>query len=123
MASKELTAAIAAAQAAAEVIRRYYRNNPSVRIKADASPVTEADVQAEEVIHRTLNRAFPGYGFYGEETGQHAMEQENIWLVDPIDGTKSCVRESPFLSTQRALMRAGALVLGVWGAPVYDEIA
>jgi histidinol-phosphatase len=123
MASKELTAAIAAAHAAAEVIRRYYRNNPSVRIKPDASPVTEADVQAEEVIHRTLSREFPGYGFYGEETGQHAMDQENVWLVDPIDGTKSFVRESPFFSTQIALMRAGTLVLGVSSAPAYDEFA
>jgi len=123
MASKELTAAIAAAHAAAEVIRRYYRNNPSVRIKPDASPVTEADVQAEEVIRRTLNRQFPGYGFYGEESGQHAMDQENVWLVDPIDGTKSFVRESPFFSTQIALMRAGALVLGVSSAPAYDEFA
>ena len=80
-----------------------------MRIKADASPVTEADVRAEEVIRAMLERAFPGYGFYGEETGQHAMGAESIWLVDPIDGTKSFVRESPFFSTQIALhARRGA---------------
>ena len=100
MASKELTAAIEAAQAAAEVIRSFYRRNPRVRIKPDDSPVTEADVAAEEVIKSTLARHFPGYGFYGEETGQHAMGAESIWLVDPIDGTKSFVREAPFFSTQ-----------------------
>ena len=123
MASKELTAALEAARAAAEVIRAYYRRNPSVRIKPDQSPVTEADVRAEEVIRATLSRAFPGYGFYGEETGQHAMGAESIWLVDPIDGTKSFVREAPFFSTQIALMRAGELVLGVSNAPAYDELA
>ena len=123
MASKELLAALEAARAAADVIRAYYRHNPGVRFKPDQSPVTEADVRAEEVIRTTLARAFPGYGFYGEETGQHAMGAESIWLVDPIDGTKSFVREMPFFSTQIALMRAGELVLGVSNAPVYDELA
>jgi histidinol-phosphatase len=123
MASKELTAALAAAQAAAQVIRTFYRNNPAVRVKADASPVTQADVRAEEVIRESLARDFPGYGFFGEETGQHAIDAESLWLVDPIDGTKSFVRETPFFSTQIALMRRGELVLGVSSAPVYDELA
>ena len=123
MPSKELTAALAAARAAAEVIGTYYRKNPGVRTKPDDSPVTEADVRAEEVIRATLNRHFPGYGFYGEETGQHAMQAENLWLVDPIDGTKSFVRECPFFSTQIALLRAGRLVLGVSSAPAYGELA
>jgi histidinol-phosphatase len=123
MPSKELTAALAAARAAAEVIGAYYRKNPGVRTKPDDSPVTEADVRAEEVIRATLAAAFPAYGFYGEETGEHSMQAESIWLVDPIDGTKSFVRESPFFSTQIALMRAGQLVLGVSNAPAYGELA
>jgi histidinol-phosphatase len=123
MASKELAAALAAARAAAEVINGFFRHNPRMRLKPDDSPVTEADERAEEVIRDTLQRAFPGYGFYGEETGQHAMGAESIWLVDPIDGTKSFVREQPFFSTQIALLRAGRLVLGVSSASVYDELA
>jgi histidinol-phosphatase len=123
MPSKELTTALEAARAAAEIIRAYYQKNPSVRIKPDATPVTEADVLAEEVIRATLAKAFPGYGFYGEETGRHAMQAESVWLVDPIDGTKSFVRETPFFSTQIALLRAGELVLGVSSAPVYGELA
>jgi histidinol-phosphatase len=123
MASKELTAALGAARAAADVIHAYYGRNPEVRLKPDDSPVTEADVRAEEVIRATLTQAFPGYGFYGEETGRRAMEAESLWLVDPIDGTKSFVRETPFFSTQIALMRAGELVLGVSSAPLYGELA
>src|SRR5215467_2051327 len=123
MPSRELNAAIAAARAAEDVTRGYYRKNPRVRLKPDLSPVTEADVRAEEVIHETLERQFPGYGFYGEETGQHAMGAESIWIVDPIDGTKSFVREAPYFSTQIALMRAGELVLGVSCAPVCEELA
>jgi histidinol-phosphatase len=123
MPSKELTAALDAARAAAQVIRAFYRSSPAVRTKPDDSPVTEADVRAEEVIRTLLAARFPGYGFYGEETGRHAMGAESIWVVDPIDGTKSFVREMPFFSTQIALMRAGELVLGVSSAPAYDELA
>jgi histidinol-phosphatase len=123
MASKELQAALDAAQAAAEVIRSLYRKNLTVTTKADASPVTEADVRAEEAIKGILSERFPNHGFYGEETGQHAIGAESVWLVDPIDGTKSFVRECPFFSTQIALMRAGRFVLGVSSAPAYGELA
>ena len=123
MASKELEAALAAARGASEVIRAYYQKSPGVRLKADHSPVTEADVRAEEVIRAVLGERFPGYGFYGEETGQHAMGAECVWLVDPIDGTKAFVREIPFFSTQIALMRQGRLVLGVSSAPAWGELA
>ncbi|HEY1898309.1 MAG TPA: inositol monophosphatase family protein [Steroidobacteraceae bacterium] len=121
--SPELAAALDAAQAAAEVIRSLYQRNLSITIKADQSPVTEADVRAEEAIHEVLQRRFPAHGFHGEETGGHNLTAESIWLVDPIDGTKSFVRECPFFSTQIALMRAGELVLGVSSAPAYAEVA
>ncbi|MGC2463309.1 MAG: inositol monophosphatase family protein [Steroidobacteraceae bacterium] len=123
MASKELRAAIDAAHAAAVVIQGLYRRNLEVTIKADKSPVTEADVRAEQAIREILRARFPGYGFYGEETGRHAMDADNIWLVDPIDGTKSFVRECPFFSTQIALLRGGRLVLGVSCASAYGEMA
>ncbi|HXW73847.1 MAG TPA: inositol monophosphatase family protein [Steroidobacteraceae bacterium] len=123
MSSKELTAALDAAREAAEIIRGFYRTSPAVRAKPDDSPVTEADVRVEEVIRTILTGRFPGYGFFGEETGRHAMGAESIWLVDPIDGTKSFVREIPFFSTQIALLRAGELVLGVSSAPALQELA
>lgn len=123
MPSRELRAALDAAQAAAEVIRGLYQKNLAVRTKEDQSPVTEADVRAEEAIRAVLNQHFPDYGFYGEETGKHAAGAESVWLVDPIDGTKSFVRECPFFSTQIALMRGGRLVLGVSSAPAYGELA
>ena len=121
--SAELTAAIDAAEAAATVIRALYQRNLAVTTKADQSPVTEADVRAEEAIHEVLRARFPAYGFYGEETGRHNPDAESVWLVDPIDGTKSFVRECPFFSTQIALMRGGELVLGVSSAPAYAEFA
>jgi histidinol-phosphatase len=122
-ASQELKAALDAANAAAEVIRGFYQRNVKIEVKADKTPVTEADVRSEEAIRDLLTRRFPSYGFYGEETGKSAMDAESVWLVDPIDGTKSFVRECPFFSTQIALMRGGRFVLGVSCAPAYDEVA
>jgi histidinol-phosphatase len=121
--SPELSTAITAARAAAEVIRALYRTNLTVRTKADATPVTEADVRAEEVIRTILSKAFPDHGFYGEESGQHALTAQSIWLVDPIDGTKSFVRDTPYFSTQIALLRAGELIVGVSSAPACGELA
>ncbi|HXC60763.1 MAG TPA: inositol monophosphatase family protein [Steroidobacteraceae bacterium] len=121
--SPELSAALEAADAADAVIAPLFRSNLAVETKADRTPVTEADRRAEEAIRAVLQRRFPHYGFYGEEGGQHGMQAESIWLVDPLDGTKSFVRDTPFFSTQIALMRRGELVLGVSSACAAGERA
>jgi histidinol-phosphatase len=123
MSSPFLDTALDAARAAAEVIRHYYQRNLEVVIKADKSPVTQADVETEKVIRKVIGERFPSHGFYGEETGQSAIDAEYLWLVDPIDGTKAFVREYPLFSTQIALMHRGRLILGVSSAPVYGELA
>ena len=112
-----------AADQAADIARALYQRNLAVRIKADKSPVTEADVRCEVAIRKILQSRFPDHGFYGEETGSHRVHAPNLWLVDPIDGTKAFVREYALFSTQIALMRRGEVVLGVSSAPVYGEIA
>ena len=121
--SAELEAALEAAQRAADIARSLYQRNIEVRIKADKSPVTEADVRCEMAIRDVLETRFPGYGFYGEEADPRNTGAESLWLVDPIDGTKAFVREYPFFSTQIALMRAGEIVLGVSSAPMYGDLA
>ena len=121
--SRELEIALKAAEAAADISRKYFRGNLDVRTKADKTPVTQADVECEEVIRDTILNAFPTHGFYGEETGKTRSDAESVWLVDPIDGTKGFVRQYPFFSTQIALSRAGELVLGVSAGPMFDEIA
>ncbi|HWJ34809.1 MAG TPA: inositol monophosphatase family protein [Steroidobacteraceae bacterium] len=121
--SPELQAALDAAGKAAEIARSLYQRNIEVRIKADKSPVTEADVRCENAIREVLEARFPTYGFFGEETVSRGLNSENLWLVDPIDGTKAFVREYPMFSTQIALMRRGEIVLGVSSAPVYGELA
>jgi histidinol-phosphatase len=121
--SAELEAALEAAARAADIARSLYLSNIEVRIKADRTPVTEADVRCEMAIREILERRFPAHGFFGEETDPRDVSAESVWLVDPIDGTKAFVREYPFFSTQIALMRGGEIVLGVSSAPVYGELA
>jgi histidinol-phosphatase len=121
--SPELQAALDAAEQAAGIARAMFQRNIEVRIKADKSPVTEADVRCEIAIREILEARFPSYGFFGEETGSRDADAESLWLVDPIDGTKAFVREYPMFSTQIALMRRGEIVLGVSSAPVYGELS
>ena len=121
--SAELKIALEAAAAAAEISRSYYRGNISVTIKEDLTPVTQADVECEQAIRKIILDAFPDHGFYGEETGKTQEGADNLWLVDPIDGTKAFVRQYPFFSTQIALMHAGELVLGVSCGTMFEELA
>lgn len=112
-----------AAEAAARVIAHWYRaQDIGVQHKADDSPVTRADVESEQAIRAVLQRAFPDHAIYGEEEGRQG-DSPFLWLVDPIDGTKSFVRRTPIFSTQIALMVDGELVLGVSSASEYGEVA
>lgn len=120
--SKELVTAIDASNAAARLIRSYFKGNFNVDIKEDMTPVTEVDIKAENTIKDIILNAFPDYGFYGEETCRENKNSEYTWLVDPIDGTKGFVRGYPFFSTQIALMHHGEIILGVSNAPIFDEI-
>ncbi len=117
-----LMAAREAAAAARDVILRHYDAGVAVEFKGDDSPVTRADLEAESAIVNLLKDRFPDHGFYGEELGQQDIESDYVWLIDPIDGTKSFVRRCPFFSTQIALMHAGEIIVGVSCAPVTGEV-
>lgn len=112
-----------AADAARAVILPHWRARDfEVVTKADLTPVTIADREAEAAIKRVLRAAFPDHAYFGEEEGREG-EGDFLWLIDPIDGTKAFVRGYPMFSTQIALMHRGELVLGVSDAPVYGERA
>lgn len=119
--TKAMAAAREAAEAAAEIIRHYWRRGVEIEIKSDATPVTIADREAEQAIRKILQAALPEAAIYGEEFGLEGQRGGLLWLVDPLDGTKSFVRRTPFFSTQIALMDGDELVLGVSSAPIYGE--
>jgi len=120
--SEALATALRAAEKARELIMSYYSGSFDIEIKADQTPVTVADRGAEQVIRDTISSAYPEHGIYGEEYGAQGKDAEFLWLVDPIDGTKSFVKRYGMFSTQIALMHKGELVLGVSCAPAMNEL-
>ena len=121
--STRLEAALVAVEAAQDILLSCATRSLEVTLKADHSPVTEADRRAEAAIKAVLRRHFPDDGFYGEEEGQERADAAYLWLIDPLDGTKSFIRGTPYYSTQLALWHEGAVVLGVSNAPVFRERA
>lgn len=83
----------ALADAAATVTARYFRTPVAVDVKSDASPVTIADQEAEAAMRALLAARCPGHAIFGEEHGFLAggPESEYLWVLDPIDGTKSFI--------------------------------
>jgi histidinol-phosphatase len=116
-----LAAAVEAARAAGRLALGYYRSGFDVTIKADDTPVTQADRAAEHVIVESLGAAFPEHGFLGEELGARGP-QDVRWIVDPIDGTKNFIRRIPVWATLIALEEQGEVTLGVIHNPVTGEI-
>lgn len=112
-----------AAKSAEQIIKHYYKCSPDTQIKQDLTPVTQADLECEQVIKQVLAAQYPDFGFYGEETGRSDNDSDFLWLVDPIDGTKSFVREYGFFSTQIALMHKDEIIMGLSNAPLFNETA
>lgn len=111
-----------AARAAAVIIEHYWQDGFQAQLKPDATPVTQADIEAEKAIRAILREAFPEHAIHGEEQGREGAG-DYLWLVDPLDGTKSFVRRNPVFSTQIALMYRGELVLGVSCASRFGQMA
>lgn len=109
------------ADASGPVVRGYFRRPLHVDDKADASPVTAADREAEQAIRSILADARPDDGIIGEEFGNSNAEAEFVWVIDPIDGTKSFITGRPIFGTLIALVRNGTPVLGVIDQPVNRE--
>ena len=116
-----LAAAVEAARAAGEIALRYYHGGVEVMIKPDQTPVTEADRQAEQAITAILGRAFPDWGFLGEEFGE-AGSTETRWIIDPIDGTKNFVRGIPVWAVLIALEERGEVTTGVVHNPATGDL-
>lgn len=116
-----LNIALKAADNAEQVILRYYSDDLRATLKADQSPVTVADKEAEQAIIETIRAQFPDHGFLGEEFGDDHSNAEYTWIIDPIDGTKNYLRKIPFFATQIALMHRGVLILGVSNASALHE--
>lgn len=109
------------ADLSAKVIKPYFRSDFQVNIKADLSPVTIADMKAEEVMREAIMAAYPDHGILGEEFGHHQPDATYQWVLDPIDGTKSFITHSYLFGTLIALVKDGKPILGVINHPIFDD--
>jgi len=101
----------------------YFKNLDNVGVikKSPRDLVTDADVAVEEHLKQALAKAYPEYGFWGEESGQ-TDNQTNRWIVDPIDGTHSFAKGQYFWSISVALEIEGELIAGAVYAPALDDL-
>lgn len=113
--------ALSLAEASGAVIRRHFRSGVAVIDKPDLSPVTAADREAEQAIRRMIAEHHPGHGVIGEEYGAERPDAELVWVLDPIDGTKSFISGRPLFGTLIALCRAGRPILGIIDHPALGE--
>jgi len=109
------------ADAAGAAIRPYFRQAIRVDDKADLSPVTAADRAAETAMRQLIAARFPDHGIIGEEFGRERDDAEFVWVLDPIDGTKSFISGVPLFGTLIALARHGRPILGVIDQPISRE--
>jgi inositol-phosphate phosphatase/L-galactose 1-phosphate phosphatase/histidinol-phosphatase len=109
------------AEASGAIIKRHFRTALAVEDKADLSPVTIADREAEAAMRRLIAENFPDHGIVGEEYGPDRADAEHVWVLDPIDGTKSFITGKPLFGTLIGLVAEGRAILGVIDMPALGE--
>ena len=109
------------ADAARPIVRRHFRTPITVDAKADESPVTIADRDAESAMRTMITERYPDHGILGEEFGTERGDAELVWVLDPIDGTRSFITGRPIFGTLIALVRNGLPILGIIDQAILDE--
>ncbi len=100
---------------------QWFRTRLDVDTKADASPVTIADQEVERALRASISAHFPAHGILGEEHGRDRIDAEYVWVIDPIDGTRSFITGSPLWGTLLALLWRGRPHMGLIDMPVLGE--
>ena len=119
--NKELDVALKAATLAGERLEYYFESSLEHQEKEDKSPVTKADLEAEEIIIKELKTATPHYNILSEEAGEINNNSEYTWVVDPLDGTTNFARGLPVFATTLALLKGDTIVLAVTYNPITNS--
>lgn len=109
------------ADAARPEVMSRFRTGILADVKADSSPVTEADRACERAMRALINQTFPDHGILGEEYGAENIDAEYVWVLDPIDGTNSFVTGKPLFGTLIALCHNKTPIVGIIDAPGVGE--
>ncbi len=120
----DLAVAFVAAQRAGLRVMRAFGRPQKVVEKAPGQPLTPADLEADRILREELLRARPGYGWLSEETADRPdrLDAERVWIVDPIDGTRSFIAGRPEFAISVGLAEAGVAMVGVILNPATGEI-
>ena len=109
------------ADAAGEIVKKYYRQPFDIEQKGDASPVTIADRAVEQCLRDILEAKRPDDGILGEEFGTKPSKNGLSWVIDPIDGTKSFMIGRPTFGTLIALCENDIPKIGVIDQAISGE--
>lgn len=109
-------------QMAAKAAMTFFRKELDINLKGDESPVTVADIQIEKEAREILALNFPDHAILGEEFGSGDLSKEHVWVIDPIDGTRSFISGHPLFGFLLAYMRSGKGLLGVVSMPALGEL-
>ena len=100
----------------------YFNKGVQADAKADGSPVTIADRQAEQVVRRAVEQRYPTHAVLGEEFGESGDKSSHRWIIDPIDGTKSFIHGVPLYGVLLGLEIEGVVEVGVAYFPALEEM-
>ncbi len=119
-----LTNAVKAARQAGDIINFASRDLGKLTIqnKSFNDFVSEVDQAAEKAIIDTLKEAYPDHGFLGEESGTFNIDAEDVWVIDPLDGTTNFLHSYPYYSVSIALQQKGVLTQAVIFDPVRNDL-
>lgn len=114
--------AVRVSEIASETAREYFRGRLGIEFKADESPVTQADKAVEAKVREYLQEHFPDHGIVGEEHGVQGGDQREMWIIDPIDGTRSFLSGHPLFGFLLGHLVDGIADLGVVAMPALNEV-
>ena len=109
------------AEESSKIIKEYFRKNLQVENKDDESPVTVADKKTELKIRELNKKKYPHHGILGEEFDSVNINSEFLWVIDPIDGTRSFIAGHKDFGTLIALLHNNKPIIGVINCPMHKE--
>ena len=113
--------ALNVAEIAGHAALKFFRGQLEIEFKADESPVTHADKAIETVVREYLSEHFPDDGVFGEEHGFDGNEGDSLWIIDPIDGTRSFLSGHPLFGFLLGQLVMGQPEIGIIGVPALNE--
>ncbi len=116
-----LSFALELADGSGQILQRYFRSPLIIEEKKDLSPVTLADRETELFLRDKIRLYFPSHSILGEEFGREDKDDEFLWVIDPIDGTKSLISGNPLFGTLIALLYQQKPLIGVIDLPALGQ--